>query len=73
MAEGVLDTGAKTKMGATGGTKWAADLGESLNKNVLEVVLEKDIRVSFIVSDSDCVNLVKRLGLDKRPELLIII
>ena len=50
---------------------WASVLGSSLpkfeNRNVLEVILEKDTRGSFIVSESECFNLIRRLGLDTRP------
>ena len=50
---------------------WASVLGGSLpirdNNNVLEVTLEKDSRGSFIVTESDCFNLLRRLGLDPRP------
>ena len=50
---------------------WASVLGENIpkrdDKNVLEVVLEKDARGSFIVSDGECVNLMRKLGLDQRP------
>ena len=41
-----------------GGKSWAQLLGNSLptrlNKNVLEVVLEKDARGPFVVSEEDC-------------------
>ena len=54
---------------------WAAVLGSSLpryeDKNVLEVVLERDTRGSFVVSDTDCLNLIRRLGLDTRPGIHI--
>ena len=54
---------------------WAAVLGSSLpryeDKNVLEVVLEKDSRGGFIVSDSECLNLIRKLGLDTRPGIHI--
>ena len=50
---------------------WAAVLGSSLPKcdemNTLEVVLEKDTRGSFIVSENECFNLIRRLGLGTRP------
>ena len=50
---------------------WAAVLGQNLsqrdNNNVLEVILEKDNKGSFSVSDSECSNLMKRICLDQRP------
>ena len=58
--------------GTGGGNKsWAQLLGNSLppslNKNILEVVLDKDERGAFIVNDSDCAKLMRKLGLDLRP------
>ena len=60
--------------GGRGGThrgSWAEVLGSTLptswNKNILEVILEKDVRGSFIVSDQDCARLMQKLGLDQRP------
>ena len=54
-----------------GGKSWAALLSSNLpsawNKNILEVVLEKDERGSFNVSESDCARVMKKLGLDQRP------
>ena len=50
---------------------WAAILGKSLvnskNKNVLEIVLEKEARGSYSVSETDCARLMVKLGLDMRP------
>ena len=50
---------------------WASILGGSLpvrdDKNVLEVVLEKDSRGSFIVTEDECFHMMKKLGLDIRP------
>ena len=50
---------------------WASVLGRniapSLNKNVLEVLLEKDYRGGFTVSDLECSNLLRKIGLDTRP------
>ena len=52
-------------------TSWAQLLGNSLSaswdKNILEVVLQKDNRGSFSVSDEDCARLMRKLGLDPRP------
>ena len=56
-----------------GGDKrtWAEMLGSSmtsgLNKNVLEIVLDKDQRGSFNVSDHDCARVMRKIGLDARP------
>ena len=54
-----------------GGKSWAKILGSSLptslNKNILEVVLEKDKRGAFSVSEEDCARLMKKIGLDQRP------
>ena len=62
-----------TSSGQHGPGTWAAVLGRTLapglNKNVLEVVLEKDARGSFTVGEIECVNLIRRLGLDSRPEV----
>ena len=58
--------------GSGGGSKsWAQFLGSSLpacmNKNILEVVLEKDERGAFMVTDNDCARLMRKIGLDLRP------
>ena len=37
------------------------------NKNVLEIILEKDVRGSFNVSEEDCAKVMGKLGLDSRP------
>ena len=63
-------------MTASGGNKtWASVFGKSLapslEKNVLEVILEKDSIGRFSVSDSECSNLLGRLGLDQRPGVQI--
>ena len=44
-----------------------SSLPSSWNKNILEVVLEKDVRGSFNVSNAECLNLLKKLGIDSRP------
>ena len=50
---------------------WAEVLGNTLtpglNKNILEVVLEKDQRGGFTVSDHDCARVMQKIGLDMRP------
>ena len=47
---------------------WAQFLGSTLptrlNKNVLEIVLDKDARGAFNVSDEECYKLMKKIGLD---------
>ena len=57
--------------GATGGgMTWAALLGSSLppslNKNILEIVLEKDERGSFNVNEEDCARVMRKVGIDQR-------
>ena len=48
---------------------WASVLGSNLtmrnNKNVLEVLLEKDSKGYFTVSDSECATMMKKFGLDQ--------
>ena len=50
---------------------YAAMLGSnlpvSLNKNVLEIVLEKDDRGSFNVDEEACARVMYKLGIDPRP------
>ena len=54
-----------------GGRTWAAMVGDSLspslNKNVLEIVLEKETRGGFSVSELDCARVLRKLKLDSRP------
>ena len=56
-----------------GRRSWAAVLGRSAPyiqcKNVLEIVLQKEGRGSFIVSESECARLLGKLGLDLRPNV----
>ena len=63
--------GGGSEVGRGGGKSWAALLSSNLpsvwNKNVLEVVLEKDERGSFNVSESDCARVMRKLGIDQRP------
>ena len=53
------------------GKSWAELLGSSLptslKKNLLEVVLEKDERGAFMVSEDDVARLLRKIGLDPRP------
>ena len=64
------DAGNKDGRGKPKGS-WAQVLSSSLplswDKNVLEVVLEKDVRGPFNVSDLDCARVMRKLGLDSRP------
>ena len=50
---------------------WAQKLGSNLpshwDKNVLEVVFQKEGLGAFVVSDEECAKLIKKLGLDPRP------
>ena len=50
---------------------WAAVLERSLvrttDKNVLEVVLEKDFTGSFVVSQLECAKFLSKFGLDMNP------
>lgn len=64
--------------GARGGSQhgsWAQMLGSTLptrlNKNVLEIVLEKDERGAFNVSDEDCFRLMKKIGLETIPGIQV--
>ena len=58
------------------GRSWSSvlsrNLKPSMDNNVLEVVLEKDTRGSFNVSEQECCNLIRRLGLDQRPGVHVI-
>ena len=57
--------------GGKGKGSWAEMLSSSLptcwKKNVLEVILDKDERGSFNVSESDCARMMQKIGLDIRP------
>ena len=55
-------------------SSWAQRIGDSvaqMSKNILEVILEKDIKGAFSVSDVDCARLLTKLGLDLRPGLQV--
>ena len=67
-----LGAKSKTSMERNGSKNtWAQLIGNSIpkswDKNVLEVVLQKDERGAFNVSDEDCFRLIGKLGLDPRP------
>ena len=68
---GIGGGGAEVIGASKHGKSWAEMLGSSLpsslNKNILEVVLEKDERGAFFVSEEDCARLLRKLGLDPRP------
>lgn len=70
MAVGGFGPGQDSGGGRKGGS-WAQMLGSTLptrlSKNVLEVVLDKDDRGGFNVSDSDCFRMMKKIGLDAIP------
>ena len=55
-------------------TSWAQKLGSSLpsnwDKNVLEVVLQKEGRGAFLVTDEECARFMRKLGLDP-PRLYV--
>ena len=50
---------------------WAKMLGSTLpnrlNKNNLQIVLEKDEKGAFIVSDQECMRVMRKIGLDITP------
>ena len=54
---------------------WAQMLGNSLptrlNKNILEIVLDKDERGAFNVSDEECVRVMKKIGLTTIPGIQV--
>ena len=47
-------------------------LAPTMDNNVLEVVLEKDTRGSFNVSEIECFNLIRRLGLSQKPGVQVL-
>ena len=69
------NSGGKSELGdgksEKSASSWAEMLGNSLpnslNKNILEVILEKDEKGPFVVSEVDCARLLHKLGLDQRP------
>ena len=69
MAADVTGPGPGSKSGYR--KSWAQLVGSTLpsswKKNILEVVLEKDERGPFNVSDVDCSHLLQKLGIDPRP------
>ena len=65
------DHGGQPQISDPGGTSWAKHVGDcvpnQLNKNILEVILEKDNRGPFNVSESECAKLIERLGINLLP------
>ena len=55
----------------SGGASWASMLGTNLptknDKNVMEIVLEKDFRGGFSASDEEVAKVLLKLGADLRP------
>ena len=51
--------------------KVAGSLPSSWNKNILEIVLEKDERGAFNVSETDCFHLLNKLGIDPRQGSMV--
>ena len=70
MAEGSDNAGVSTKKRFAASASWASilskSLSPSLSKNVIEVVLEKDVRGGFSVSDSDCAQLISNIGINQK-------
>ena len=48
-----------------------SSLPSSLDKNILEVILEKDQKGPFSVSEEECARLLGKLGLDQRPGIQV--
>ena len=63
--------GGNRRSGGRPGRSWAQLLGSSLpttlNRNILEVVLEKDQRGAFVVSEEDCARMMRKIGIDQQP------
>ena len=72
-AGGVNGPGGETQSAWRGGKSFAEVLGSNLptnlTKNILEVVLEKDEKGVFMVSEEDCARLLRKLGLDTRLKI----
>ena len=66
MSDGTMGVG-----GGGTGRSWAERLGSSLppglDKNILEIVLDKDTRGPYLVSDKDCARIIGKIGIDPRP------
>ena len=49
----------------------AKSLPQSWNKNVLEIVLQKDFKGPFVVNAHECARVMNKIGLDTKPGVLI--
>ena len=54
------------KAETSGTVSWASVTSRFSNKNVLEVILDKDYRGSYVVSENECAKFLNKLGLDLR-------
>ena len=63
------NSGGDSDDSSNGGSTFASVAKSSLpqGKNVLEVILEKDSKGSFAVSDIDCAKFLVKIGLDIKP------
>ena len=63
--------GTMAGVNSSGGTTWASLLGANLptrnDKNVMEIILEKDVKGNFSASDQEVAKLLQKLGADLRP------
>ena len=67
-----MDTSGGTPSEENPRKSWAEVLSRNLpansnKKNVLEVILEKDEKGPFIVTQDECVKLMKKIGMDMKP------
>ena len=56
--------------GSGSSSSWAQIISKSMpadNKNVLEIILQKDEKGPFLVNQEECVKLLRKLGIDTRP------
>ena len=68
----VLSQQQETADGSKQQISWAKVLSKNMSvnsnkKNVLEIVLEKDERGAFAVTQEECVKLMRKIGMDTRP------
>ena len=64
---GAAGVGTEGRVGKSYAALLSSNLPSTWNKNVLEIVLEKDVRGAFNVSEEDCAKLMRKIGLDTRP------